>query len=254
MSPKLLHLWGPLFINAYGLFIALGVFVGTYCASKDKKLKTIMSSNDLITFFMYIIIAVVFGGRLLFILENFSDLAWIEMFEFWQPGYSMLGSLSAVLLFTIVYLKQYYGNNLFLILDRITLYAPLTQSIARLGCYVTGCCYGTITTVSWAVVYTHPDNLAPLYTLLHPTQLYSAGLLFMLFIVLQFAQRFLKKPGALTGLYLMGAALERFLVDFLRADKKNIIVFFSHTQIIAIVLFVIGLFFLYKDFYEQPNK
>jgi phosphatidylglycerol:prolipoprotein diacylglycerol transferase len=254
MSPILLHLWGPLSIHVYGLFIALGALVGIYCASSDKVLKKLMPYDELITFVMYIMIAAVIGGRLLFAIETFKDLAsWIDFFKFWQPGYSILGSLSASLFLSIVYLKTYYGN-IFFILDRIALYVPLAQSIARLGCYFTGCCYGVITTVWWAVVYTDQNNLAPLYTLLHPTQLYSSLTLFILFLCLQVMQRYCKKPGQLVGLYLIGAALERFLIDFLRADRTIIVSFFSTAQIVAIILFPIGLFFLYKDFYAQSNK
>jgi prolipoprotein diacylglyceryltransferase len=62
------------------------------------------------------------------------------------------------------------------------------------------------------------------------------------------------KPGQLAGLYLMGTALERFFVDFFRADRELTTVMLSPAQIVAICLFVIGLFFLYKDFYAQSNK
>lgn len=254
MSPILLHLWGPLSIHIYGFFIALGALAGIYCASHDKALKQFMSYDQLLTFVMYIIIAAVIGGRLLFAIETFKDLeSWIDFFKFWQPGYSILGSVSASLFLSIMYLKAYYGH-IFFILDRIALYVPLAQSIARLGCYFTGCCYGVTTTVWWAVVYTDHNNLAPLYTSLHPTQLYSALTLFILFICLQVAQNFLKKPGQLVGIYLIGAGFERFLIDFLRADRTIIVSFFSTAQIVAIILFPIGLFFLYKDFYAQSNK
>jgi phosphatidylglycerol---prolipoprotein diacylglyceryl transferase len=254
MSPILLHLWGPLSIHVYGLFVALGALTGIYCASKDKKIKAIMPNDEFMTFAIFIMIAAVIGGRLLFAIEMFDHLeSWIDIFKFWEPGYAILGSIAASLLLSVMYLKTYYGQ-IFLVLDRIALYAPLAQSIARLGCYFTGCCYGICTTVSWAVVYTDHNNLAPLYTLLHPTQLYSALTLFILFICLQLVQKMFTKPGQLAGLYLMGTALERFFVDFFRADRELTTVMLSPAQIVAICLFVIGLFFLYKDFYAQSNK
>lgn len=111
MSPILLHLWGPLSIHVYGLFVALGALTGIYCASKDKKIKAIMPNDEFMTFAIFIMIAAVIGGRLLFAIEMFDHLeSWIDIFKFWEPGYAILGSIAASLLLSVMYLKTYYGQ------------------------------------------------------------------------------------------------------------------------------------------------
>lgn len=117
-------------------------------------------------------------------------------------------------------LSFFHGIPLLAVTDRFAIYAPLAQACGRIGCFIAGCCYGTICDQSWAVMYTDHNVFAPLYIRLHPTQLYSACTLFILFIFLYcFAQKWQLKTGQLTFLYLMLAALERFVIDFWRGDR-----------------------------------
>lgn len=254
MSPQLLHLFGPLYINVYGLFIAIGLFVGISTALFDKKLFHIIDQDTFFSFIFYTMIAAVAGGRLLFVLEKFKELpSFLSAFKLWEPGYSILGAIVVATGFSWYYLKQRNINPV-TVLDRIAIYVPLVQSIARLGCYFAGCCYGLQTTVAWAVIYTHPDNLAPLHIALHPTQLYSSFLLFSLFVVLYRFQNFFKYRGQLLSLYLIGAGLERFIVDFLRANRKIVMGGFSSTQLVAVAIVGTGLTLLAKAFHAKRKQ
>jgi phosphatidylglycerol:prolipoprotein diacylglycerol transferase len=108
-------------------------------------------------------------------------------------------------------------------LDLIATYAPLLQSIARLGCFFAGCCFGCVTQVPWATLYTDSASLAPTGMMLHPAQLYSAFGLLLVFIIMYFVAR--KKctiPGQQGALYLMLASGERFLTDFWRGDRETV--------------------------------
>jgi phosphatidylglycerol:prolipoprotein diacylglycerol transferase len=251
MSPQLLHLAGPLYVNVYGLFIALGTGIGIYLALQDKQLFKAIDQESFFSFIVYTIIAAIAGGRLLFALENWHDLSSVGfIFQFWQPGYSILGAITLATLCGFWYLKK-QSIAPAVVLDRVALYIPLIQSIARIGCYFAGCCYGIATTVPWAVVYTHPKNLAPLYSAVHPTQLYSSLLLFCLFISLYYFQKLFSKKGQLLSLYLIGAGFERFIVDFLRADRTLVIGNISATQLVAVAIVSIGLILFCKASYAK---
>lgn len=251
ISPKIFHLFGPFAINAYGLFIALGVSIGIFLTQKDRILKRYISIDQLHSLTLYIILFGILGGRFLSVIEN--GIPFGEFFYFWQPGYSILGSIIGATVAAGTYLG-YHQLKVINILDRIAIYIPLVQSIARIGCFFAGCCYGVKTTLFWAVRYTDPESLAPLHEYFHPTQLYSSVLLFCLFLILFQFKNYFKKSGELLGLYFMGVSLERFFVDFLRADHKLVISCCSSTQLIAIGIFCMGLFTFSVAHYAQRAR
>ncbi len=93
-------------------------------------------------------------------------------------------------------------NSLFESLDIVAIYAPLLQSIARIGCLFAGCCHGIATTVPWAISYNDPTSFAPLGIPLHPTQIYSSLLLFGIFLILRFVATKPQPAGKILTLYL----------------------------------------------------
>lgn len=185
------------------------------------------------------------GARLLWLFSNLNEINNpLEIASIWEGGLSVLGSIIGVLCMLTVYLSR-HKIPLLPFLDLIATYAPLLQSIARLGCFFAGCCYGKICTQAWGIVYTDLGSFAPLNQALHPTQLYSAGALFALFILLVFMARNLSlRTGSIFSFYLAGAGLERFVVDFFRADQEWLpggLRLFSLHQCIALGLVACGL-------------
>jgi len=64
-------------------------------------------------------------------------------------------------------------------------------------------------------MYTDPHTLALYDITIHPTQLYSSAILFMIFLFMYFiGQHIFKKTGQLFAAYLILAAVERFVTDF----------------------------------------
>lgn len=250
-----LHIWGPLSIQAYGAMIFLGVVTFLYFLHKDPKVKPLMSTNTLFDIVTVGIITGIIGGRILYILEywqQFSSLG--QIFAVWDGGFSILGTLIALLIVIPRYLKK-RGIPVYPFLDRVGVYAPLTQAIARLGCFIAGCCYGIATTSCLAVTYTSPASLAPLNTPIHPTQLYSSVLLFSIFLFLYYVgQKKFRQPGQLFACYLMLVSLQRFFVDSLRADRTLIQNILSLSQVCALALFMIGLVLLVRrTYYPKPE-
>ncbi len=220
INPVFFHLWGPLSIHAYGVCIALGACIAFALVLHDKILKKIISTDDLATSFQIIVLAGYFGGRICCMLsqpEPIDD--YLFLLKFWEPGYSILGSIIGITTALVVYLRL-KKIPILIFADRIALYAPLVQGFGRLGCFFAGCCYGKTLTAWWSVTYTDPYHMAPLHQSLHPAQLYSSFMLFGLFFFLFFfMQHRLKKPGILFCMYLLCASMERFLIDFIRWDR-----------------------------------
>lgn len=230
LSRTLLHIYGPFCIYSYGLMIAIGAILTFYLIKHNPKRASIISNELLLNVFSLSILSGVIGGRILHTIGSYDRLSsWFDVCALHEGGLSILGCVLAILLVIPWYLQR---NKVQVLpfLDLLALYAPLLQAISRIGCYFAGCCFGTTTTLPWAIIYTTTDTLAPRFCALHPTQLYASMGLFAIFclqyVTLQY--RF-KKPGQLTCIYLFLAASMRFVVDFWRADREYLSSLYAQT-------------------------
>lgn len=224
MFPRLLHLYGPLWIHSYGVMIAIGftVFLWlTYYHPLRKKL--INGELYLNTVFLGLLSGIV-GGRLLFVItewEYFLNNPF-NIIAPWEGGLVVLGAIIGVLAIIPAYLMYHKIQTLELI-DLVSLYAPLMQAIARFGCLFAGCCYGKIAPdLPWAITFTRTEGFAPLHVPLHPTQLYLAAASFIIFLLLPLLKKIVvTKPGQLTFMYLILESIARFVIDFWRGDHTS---------------------------------
>ena len=97
--------------------------------------------------------------------------------------------------------------------------APLGHAFGRMGCFLAGCCYGVPSSLPWAVrfPYPHPTLGVPV----HPTQLYEAAGNLALFGALAWFLPRRKFNGQVFCLYMIGYAVLRFFVEFLRDDNPR---------------------------------
>ncbi len=225
MHRELLHLYGPLSINSFGLMIVIGLCIFSYLLLKDKNRPSIINTEHYFRLISPAIIGAIIGGRLLFVLTHWTTFEhWIDMFAIWQGGFSLLGGIISLILVMPFYFKK-YNIPLLPFLDLISIYAPLLQSISRIGCYLAGCCYGCP---------------ARFFSGNHPTQIYSAMSLLGIFLFQYcFARNWKLKPGQLFCIYLMLMSIERFANDFFRAEREmSTIADFSISQLICCAIFV----------------
>ncbi|MFH1831634.1 MAG: prolipoprotein diacylglyceryl transferase family protein [bacterium] len=248
MFPRLIHIYGPLWIQSYGVMIAIGFLAFLYCTYRHPLRKRLVSGEVYLNAVFLGLIAGIFGGRILFVLTDFREFAsnWVDMFYPWIGGFSVLGSIIAVLVTVPLYLKKHIKQEgqVLVIFDLAGVYGPLMQSIARIGCFLAGCCYGVPVGghVWWAVTFTDSVGSAPLCIALHPAQIYSSLFLLGIFIVMRvLVANFMFRPGQLLFLYLILESIERFSVDFFRGDRGALTYLLSQVQMISIMLFAFAL-------------
>lgn len=231
------------FIQPYGLMIAIGVIAMATLGIRDAHRAALIDIDDAFQLINTLILSAIIGGRIVHLLTEPQAIThWYQAFFLWEGGLSVLGALCAAVPATIYFCVS-KKIPLLPLLDLTASYAPLLQSIARLGCLLAGCCHGSITHLPWAIIYTDYQCLAPAGIPLHPTQLYSALLLLALFGALQFLyRRFNPPPGIIFSSYIIGMAMERFAVDFLRADRiyTTWCTGLSIHQLFALTIIVIG--------------
>jgi phosphatidylglycerol:prolipoprotein diacylglycerol transferase len=254
MKAVLLNIYGPVAVQSYGLCIAIGVVLSFYFLSKDKKLKQLISYDQLMNCFQIGFFAAVFGGRTLFFISNPDQLGSVIDFV-WNGGLSILGALIATIIALVAYVKKIKVSPA-LFLDRVAIYAPFMEACGRVGCFMSGCCYGISSSLPWAFAYTDIDTKAPLCISLHPVQLYTAALFALVFAFLYlFLQRKNNKPGALFWSYLSLTAAIRFGTDFWRGDREfsAYVKIFSISQIVAILIFMCAIIGLVTVFFSKKN-
>jgi phosphatidylglycerol:prolipoprotein diacylglycerol transferase len=241
MLHTIFPLYGNFAIHGYGFMISLATFVFLYFVERDPRFEKLTLKPRLSSLIIVSIIAALVGGRLLFFIhhpELYQGI--VDFFAFFNGGLSILGAVISLVIVLSCYC-WYYGISTLALFDLIALYAPLQQAIGRLGCLLAGCCYGRATTVAWSIIYTSPDTIAPRYCSLHPTQLYSAFALGAIFLLLYFALQYrFRKPGQLGCWYLVLTGIERWGVDFWRAEHSTNTLL-SLNQYIAMSMIIGGL-------------
>ncbi len=260
MQRTLLHLCGPLYIQSFGLMIALGLMLFTWLVLRHPNRPALISKDQFIDTLLLGIGVAIVGGRLLYVITEWSNIhSWYEMISIWDGGLSLLGSILGIILIMPWYM-HYHAIPALPLLDIAAVYTPLLQSISRIGCFLAGCCYGIASEVPWAVIYTDPESIAPLAISLHPAQLYSSIMLLSIFLLMYYkVQKITTKPGQLLGIYLISAGAERFMMDFFRGDRTfftlpGLPVTFALHQWIALALTSIGCALLIVVSYGHQSK
>lgn len=245
LCPLVIPLYGDIAINSYGLIILSGILFTLWLAQKDSLRKKYIPSQLFTDLVMNNVLAGMIGGKLLHIITEWYEYSTLtDIVTFWRGGFSVLGSVIAVTGYSIYFLHK-HALNTRQTLDLIGIYAPLLQAIGRVACASAGCCYGTITNVPWAILYTNPNAHAPLNVPLHPTQLYSALLLLLLFfIIYKVIRHRVQAPGKIFACYLIGVGAERYITDFLR-DDRIWMHFLSLHQWIALCIIGVGIILFY---------
>lgn len=201
---------GPLTVYSYGVMMALAVIVCALLLSKDA-LGLKIKPEIIFDLVFWVILAGILGARIFYVFLNL-DYFWRNPFEIIQiqkGGLAWQGGLLAGIPTGIFYIRKHalpFGKTL----DLAAPYIALGQTIGRIGCFLNGCCYGK--EVSWGIYF-------PIYHAhLYPTQLYELVSLFFIFLVLKKYRKFNQIPGCVFIAYLFLASLERFVVEFFRAD------------------------------------
>lgn len=245
MHRELFHIYGSLYVQSFGVMIALGVLLFIWLMQRHPRFKSILTTDQFHTILSYAILAGIVGGRLLYVISSWDSIEYpLEIFEIWNGGFSILGSIFGVVLILPWYLRK-HNIPVVPFFDLAAIHAPIIQAVARIGCFLAGCCYGKPSTMPWAVTFPSSSNIPICSVPLHPTQLYSSLFSLVNFLLLYFVlQRYLTKPGQLLGAYFVLTSFDRFIIDFWRADRIYLSASWSSAlsmhQWIAVGLFVFG--------------
>ena len=240
-------------IRWYSLAYITGIIIGWLLCKKVFIQKSDINEkfDDYIT---YLVIGMIIGGRLGYIIfYNFSYYInnFFDIFKVWEGGMSFHGGLIGIIIASILFTKK-HNQDSFLYMDLVSLVAPIGIFFGRLANFINSELYGTPTDIPWSVTFIQVDNLSR-----HPSQLYEAILEgIILFIILMYFKNkdYLKKPGLISGLFLIFYSIFRFFIEFVRVPDEqlgHLIFELSMGQIISLIFFVIGIILFYL---KNENK
>ncbi len=250
MYPELLKIFG-ITIHTYGFFIATGFLAGIVLAKHDAK-RLGEDPEKIIDLCFWLIISGILGARLLYIATSpetyFKNP--LEMLMIWKGGLVFYGGFIAAIITFFIYIKK---NNLPL-WKTMDIYAPslaIGHAMGRVGCFFAGCCYGRECHLPWAVTFDHPATLARANVPLHPTQIYSAISLFILFAIIMFIKGKKKFDGQVAWIYILLYGITRSILETFRDDYRGEAVFdiLSISQAIGLsssIVAVCMLIFLFR--------
>ena len=207
---------GPLAIRWYGLMYLVGF--GAAFALARSRIKRGMSArisyavfDDL---FFFSVLGVVLGGRMgyvLFYKPAFYFSHPLDIFAVWQGGMSFHGGFLGVLL-AMLHIARKYRISWLEITDFIAPLVPPALGAGRLGNFINGELWGRPTDLPWGMVFRGAGPLPR-----HPSQLYEFALEgVLLFLILWLYSGKARPRGAVSGLFLIGYGVLRFIAEFFR--------------------------------------
>lgn len=247
---------GGITIRSFGLCMAIGFLLGWQAANWLCR-RTGQSADSLTALLTWLMVSAILGARAAYVIEHWSaefaanPLAIIRID---QGGLMFYGGLILAAATLFLYARL-HRMSLLAITDLILAVVPLGHTFGRVGCFLHGCCYGRRAD---ALGVCFPkgspawwDQLSaapPLITQdaaralpVIPTQLIEAGANLLLFALLfsLYPKRH-RERGLITGCYLIGYAILRFVIEYLRGDPRAAVGPLSISQTISLATLAVG--------------
>lgn len=244
--------FGPIAIRWYALAYIAGLIIGwRYCLAIAKRPPHVARQEDIDDFLVWATLGVVLGGRTGYVLFYNLD-QYIahpaEIIALWHGGMSFHGGALGVCVALVLFCRL-RRISLLAFADIITCAVPIGLFFGRIANFINAELWGRPTNAPWAMIFpTDPDHLPR-----HPSQIYEALLEgVVLFLILWALQRFTgarRRPGLLTGVFLIGYGAARITCEFFRQPDPQLgFLAFGITmgQLLSVPLLFIGLWLVVR--------
>jgi phosphatidylglycerol---prolipoprotein diacylglyceryl transferase len=252
---KIAFEFGPLTIHWYGILVAAGFLVGLWTASR-RGLRDNVAPETIIDLGPWLILGAIIGARTLFVLsywrEEFASKPWWEVFMLKRGGLVFYGGLIGASTGYLIH-ARIKRLPIWKIADILAPSIALGQAFGRIGCLMTGCCYGRPTNMPWGIRF--PLEHETQGARVHPTQIYESLLNLGLCAALAWLHRRKKFDGQIFAAYLIGYAVLRSFVEFFRGDYHIYYGgFLTPAHLASIPILVIGLILWWQLNPAQSNS
>lgn len=222
INPVALNL-GIVKIHWYGITYVVGILAAWLLLRfRGKQDDWQFSDEQISDLIFYAMLGIIIGGRLGSVLfYNFFYYLQhpIEILYIQKGGMSFHGGLIGVIT-AVWFFARKIKTPFFKVTDFIAPVVPIGLGCGRIGNFINGELWGGPSDLPWAMIF--PDPAAGGVPR-HPSQLYEAfleGLL--LFIILWWFSKSKRPVKAISGLFLIGYGVFRFLVEFIRIPDQQL--------------------------------
>ncbi|WP_423198253.1 MULTISPECIES: prolipoprotein diacylglyceryl transferase [unclassified Cupriavidus] len=245
-DPVAIHL-GPLAIRWYGLMylaaFLMFLWLGRLRVRQPHNLARGWSPRDLDDMLFFGVLGVILGGRLgyvLFYKPTYYFSHPLEIFKVWEGGMAFHGGFLGVLVAVWIFARL-RDRSFFEVTDFIAPLIPCGLAAGRIGNFINGELWGRPTDLPWGMIFPQAGDNIPR----HPSQLYQfAGEGVALFIILWLFSRKPRPTAAVSGVFLIGYGVFRFLAEFAREPDNFLGLLalnFSMGQWLSLPMIVAGL-------------
>ncbi|MFB9148997.1 prolipoprotein diacylglyceryl transferase [Roseovarius ramblicola] len=192
-----------------------------------------MEPKDVEDLLSWVILGVIFGGRLgyvLFYQPGYYLANPGQVLQVWQGGMAFHGGLLGVVLAVILFSRA-RGINWISVADALCMVTPVGLLLGRIANFINAELWGRPTDLPWGVIFpgAAAQDCAGVAGLCarHPSQLYEAALegliLGAVLLWLGWRRGALRFPGTLTGVFFAGYGAARFVVEFVRQPDAQFV-------------------------------
>ncbi|MFZ4648547.1 MAG: prolipoprotein diacylglyceryl transferase [Patescibacteria group bacterium] len=241
----------------YGLILVLGIISAiaiSRCFWKKEKLP--IAIFDDLSF--WLIIGGLAGARIYewFLNYRYYSTHLSELLKIWHGGLAIHGAILGAF-FVLLFFSRKYHLKPRKIAATVIPGLAIGQAIGRWGNYFNQELFGLPSNVPWSI-FISPQNRPFAYIsfeYFHPTFLYeSLACLLLFFLLLSLKRSHKNEDEIIIAVYLIGYALIRFFLEYLRIDQTPELFGLRWPQIASLFMFFIGGLLLYQNNYKKYHE
>ena len=213
LGPLQIHWYGLTYLVAFALFMALA----NARARQPWYADAGWTKRDIEDLLFWGVLGVVLGGRIgyaLFYKPDHYAANPLEILAVWKGGMSFHGGMLGVIIAMVAFARS-RGRPWLQVTDLIAPCVPTGLASGRIGNFINGELWGRPADpgLPWAMVFPQSGTDIPR----HPSQLYQFALEgLLLFVLLWVYARRPRATGQVSGAFLLGYGLFRFIAEYFR--------------------------------------
>src|SRR5262245_52500379 len=206
--------------------IALSFAIGTLMGVRRAEARGI-PGEKITDLALVILVSAMVGARILFVIPHWSDFSGdpLGVLRIWEGGLTLYGGVILAVISSYVFVRR-EGLSWVRVCDALAAPLALGLFIARIGCFLNGCCHGRPTSGPLGVIFPGVSVAHCVFPgkAVLPTQLFDSAFGLVLLAFLLYMEKRRLRDGSSILVVLVGYSVFRFFLDFLRYYENSMLV------------------------------